>query len=628
MYFIQFVIVCFFIISDAYWGGGHGGMGGGLGGFHSGYGQQGYGYGQEVCAGARQRQGGMSFQQPMRYNTNDYGGYYYQDPVTVRQQPMQNVLSSTPIQNGNVDYLRLPMTYTRTTQAPAPFKCSYINKRDENVFDQKCIFPQEVLQISCSSRPNDYPVGTTVLTSCKSPEYYSDTGDMILEICKDGKWHSDGKTLTCKVKMMVTQPPVAINPYQDPVTKYVQQPQQTVYQSPTVPYVNPNTVANNNYTKYQQSYQPSNQVLAAPSIAPQNVLQQNNMQPKVADNQQNLQTPYWGYYQQNNSPAVPVGSIMNYPVYTPSTTTTPEPTTTTSTTTTTPKPYIDEIDWRQYANPNIPNVQSDYPPSFYYRPTERKNYGSDKCSPLVANPGVILECLSKSARNSSSGTGYIVSINDCQEPQPVGTEATYKCQMYYEPLTGMTTQYRKCKENGDWTGSDDGFGCKLECGKSNPGGRLPLITFGETTMLGQWPWHVALFIRDRGDMTNSCGGTLISRKAILTASHCVTLHYSSLTRDVNDVRVDLGRYYREKDDPYVQKIEVEKIVTHPAYNPFMFESDIAIIILKEPARIGFHVRPSCFPQSHNAAFDEIQLADGSYATVMAVTNKHASFNES
>lgn len=173
----------------------------------------------------------------------------------------------------------------------------------------------------------------------------------------------------------------------------------------------------------------------------------------------------------------------------------------------------------------------------------------------------------------------------------------------------------KGKENGAWNGNDD-FSCRLECGKSNPGGRLPLITFGEMTILGQWPWHASIFIRGGNDFANVCGGTLVSSRAVLTAAHCVTLHLSSLLRELNDVRVDLGRYYREKDDAYVQKFQVEKIVIHSAYNPYIFESDIAIIILKEQARIGFHVRPICFPKAQNAAFDEMQLSDGSHATVI------------
>lgn len=234
----------------------------------------------------------------------------------------------------------------------------------------------------------------------------------------------------------------------------------------------------------------------------------------------------------------------------------------------------------------------------------------NKCPPLRNVPGISIECQSKSPAGSSS---YLVSVTDCKDHQIPGTEATYKCRTYY---SGQGTYQRRCRENGYWSGSSDGVKCELECGRSNPlAGRFPLITFGEMTILGEWPWHAAIFIRDKhGDiMSNACGGTLISERAVVTAAHCVNLYLTSLVRDLDDLRVDLGRYWRQKDDPYVQKLSVEKIVNHPGYNPLNFESDIAIVILRDAVKIGFHVRPICYPGNNSP---EVRLADGSYATVV------------
>lgn len=512
-----------------------------------------------ICANARQRQGsgGGGFPQQNYQSSYPYQGEF--GGYNNGYYPNVIPIQSQPVQPYQIDFrINTPSTARTTTVAPVLY-CSYPSTRD-TTFDQKCLFPYENERKECSSRGSSLPAGTTAITSCKAPEYRSDNGDMILEVCKDGKWLNDGKTLTCKSQL--NQPTFQSTPElpaRDPIVQYVQNP-----------YISKDPVISN-------------------AIPPLNSFEESMSDPNSTYWNQRIVTPHPYYFVHH--------------------TTTEPPTTTTTTTTlatTTHKPYYfpENLDWRNYdKNQNNRNYETK----------------SGNCPALINKPGVILECISKTFKSGSSS--YLMSVSDCSEQQLQGSEATYKCQMYYEPLTGVTTQYRKCKENGMWSGSDDGFGCKLECGKSNPTGRLPLITFGEMTILGQWPWHAALFIRDRGEMGNSCGGTLITQKAVLTAAHCVNLHLSSLLRDLNDIRVDLGRYNKEKDDPYVQKFQVEKIISHPAYNPLMFESDIAIVILKDAARIGYHVRPICFPKTQNTAFDEMQLADGSYATVFMMIKK-------
>lgn len=44
----------------------------------------------------------------------------------------------------------------------------------------------------------------------------------------------------------------------------------------------------------------------------------------------------------------------------------------------------------------------------------------------------------------------------------------------------------------------------------------PLITNGQKTHHGQWPWHIALYKTEGINLSYRCGGSLISKNKVIT----------------------------------------------------------------------------------------------------------------
>lgn len=121
----------------------------------------------------------------------------------------------------------------------------------------------------------------------------------------------------------------------------------------------------------------------------------------------------------------------------------------------------------------------------------------------------------------------------------------------------------------------------------------PLIISGEESYPGQFPWHAALYISTGSELKYICGGSLISKTAILTAAHYVTIERTSNPINSESLLIYLGKFNLKKWTGPEEDVKVSEIIVNPKFNYDRFYSDVAIIKLKSEVRITDYIRPVC-----------------------------------
>ncbi|NXD83711.1 FA10 factor, partial [Halcyon senegalensis] len=85
-----------------------------------------------------------------------------------------------------------------------------------------------------------------------------------------------------------------------------------------------------------------------------------------------------------------------------------------------------------------------------------------------------------------------------------------------------------------------------------------------------------------------CGGTILNEYFILSGAHCVN--------HSKDLHVVVGMVDKEKEEPRRTTHRVEKIISHAEFDAETFDSDIALLKLKEPITFSEGVVPACLPE--------------------------------
>ncbi|MCP4944463.1 MAG: serine protease, partial [Planctomycetaceae bacterium] len=142
--------------------------------------------------------------------------------------------------------------------------------------------------------------------------------------------------------------------------------------------------------------------------------------------------------------------------------------------------------------------------------------------------------------------------------------------MFSLTATGRNTKPRGFWDDGDWGDFLDFW--ESDSGEENSG-KTPEAP-------GAQPWMVALVDRSVSNAYDGqfCGGSLIDAQWVLTAAHCVEGESAS------SIDAVIGRYELSSNEG--QRIHVAQIITHPNYDDYTTENDIALLQLAQPASVG------------------------------------------
>ncbi|KAM8938991.1 inactive serine protease PAMR1 [Pelodytes ibericus] len=173
------------------------------------------------------------------------------------------------------------------------------------------------------------------------------------------------------------------------------------------------------------------------------------------------------------------------------------------------------------------------------------------------------------------------------------TQIQYDCISPFYRRTGSSR--RTCLKTGKWSGRAPS--CIPICGK--------LENFTVSKLSGtRWPWQAALYRRSngvkdanlrKGSWVLVCSGALLNERTVGIAAHCVTDLSKSSVIKVSDLKVVLGKFYRDEDreEKSQQHLHISALIVHPNYDPILLDSDLAVIKLLDKARVSDNVHPVC-----------------------------------
>lgn len=189
----------------------------------------------------------------------------------------------------------------------------------------------------------------------------------------------------------------------------------------------------------------------------------------------------------------------------------------------------------------------------------------------------------------------------CDQNQQPDTIAEILCKPGYQSLAkDIAKQSLRCLEGGNW---DRNFiKCTPICGRLVAKSQA-LIVGGSDVEISDVPWQAAIY-KSREKLTKLlCGGSILSSKVIISASHCFYDDNTRIWTSKNVIKVVVGKYFRNftAEESHQTQIFSVKEIKSEGFNGFsgFYQNDIAILILEGVIIFEPHVVPICIDLDGN-----------------------------
>lgn len=163
------------------------------------------------------------------------------------------------------------------------------------------------------------------------------------------------------------------------------------------------------------------------------------------------------------------------------------------------------------------------------------------------------------------------------------TSYTYKCKN--NECVSKTNP--ECDGDDDCSDGSDEENC--DCGKQPF--KTSRIVGGQDAYQGEFPWQVSLHIKGSSHV---CGASIISDRWLVTAAHCVQDDGRIRYSQPGTWEVYLGLHEQSKKNT-AQKRGLKRVISHPYYNAYTFDNDIALMELDSPVKFSDTIKPICLP---------------------------------
>lgn len=132
------------------------------------------------------------------------------------------------------------------------------------------------------------------------------------------------------------------------------------------------------------------------------------------------------------------------------------------------------------------------------------------------------------------------------------------------------------------------------------------LSYGSATKVFAYPWMAVLQYAQNGAIIDGCAGSLINKRYILTAAHClktksgIRLHSVILGEHTKNQKVDCNIHddghniERDCANP-IEEFGIESFKIHEDYNRPRFSNDIGLIRLDRDVTMQDHIQPICLP---------------------------------